>query len=145
MINVDHKTWVLIADGEKALFVENAGHRNKPDFRVRAIEVHENPPARDQAADRPGRLGDSGGPHRSAVEETDWHLIEKERFAKDLAGILYKMVHAKRFEKLVIVAPPQVLGALRKDMHKEVQAVLQAEVPKTLTNQPMDRIERLLS
>ena len=55
------------------------------------------------------------------------------------------MAHKNRFEKLVLVAPPRVLGELRQELHKEVQDRIVGEVPKTLTNHPIDRIETLLA
>lgn len=139
---IDYETWILVADGEKALFLQNKGDAEIPNFQVRRVEEHENPPDREQSASRPGRLSDSNGNHRSAVEDTDWHRLGKERFAAELADILYKMAHRKRFEKLVIVAPPQILGELRGELHKEVTDRIVGEVDKDYTNQPIDVIER---
>ena len=79
------------------------------------------------------------------MAETDWHQLAEDRFAKDLSDILYRMAHKNRFEKLVLVAPPRVLGELRQELHKEVQDRIVGEVPKTLTNHPIDRIETLLA
>ena len=45
---------------------------------------------------------------------------------------------------MVIVAPPQVLGEMRRKLHKEVVGKLVAEIPKTLTNQPVWDIEKML-
>jgi len=44
----------------------------------------------------------------------------------------------------VIVAPPQVLGEMRKKLHKEVAGKVRAEVAKTFTNQPVWDIEKML-
>ena len=44
----------------------------------------------------------------------------------------------------MLVAPPQVLGEMRDHLHKEVQDKVVAEVDKTLTNHPIDKIEALL-
>ena len=43
-----------------------------------------------------------------------------------------------------MVAPPKTLGELRKHYHKEVEKRLTAEVPKDLTNMPVEEIERVL-
>jgi protein required for attachment to host cells len=48
------------------------------------------------------------------------------------------------FDSLVVVAPPKTLGELRKHYHKEVEKRLAAEVPKDLTNMPIEEIERIL-
>jgi protein required for attachment to host cells len=92
-ITLNNNGWLVIADGEKALFLRNDGDEKFPNLTVFREMEHENPATREQAADRPGRLNDGGGSHRSAVQETDWHRIEKERFAKELAELLYKHAH----------------------------------------------------
>ncbi|MGE0502697.1 MAG: host attachment protein [Rhizobiaceae bacterium] len=143
-ITLDHDVWVLVADGEKGLFLRNEGDRQYPHLEV-VREMHEeNPPTREQGADRPGRFNDGPSAHRSAVDDTDWHRVAKERFAVEIAARLYKMAHRGDFEKLVLVAPPLVLGELRKQMHKEVEQRITGEVPKTLTNHPVYEIEKIL-
>ena len=142
---IDYKTWILVADGEKALFLENMGDGELPNFEIRRVEEQDNPPSREQGANVPGRMSDGGTGHRSAVEDTDWHQLGKERFAAEIADILYKMAHRQRFEKIVIVAPPKILGEMRQHFHKEVQAKIVGEVDKDLTNHPVDRIEKALA
>lgn len=144
MTEIAHGTWVLIADGEKALFLENVTDGADPYLRVWREEHHENPPDREQGTDRPGRFHDAGPGQKSAFSETDWHKLEKERFARDLADRLYRFAHRGDFERLVIVAPPRVLGDLRSAFHRIVAERIVAEIPKTLTNHPVDEIEALL-
>ena len=140
MAKLDTGTWVLIADGEKALILENHGDDEAPNLKVRRKEEHENPPTREQAANRPGRMSDSQG-NLSAFQDTDWHELEKERFAKELAELLYERAHKGLFDKIVLVASPNVLGDLRRELHQEVTRRVIAEIPKTLTNQPLHEIE----
>jgi protein required for attachment to host cells len=143
-IRLKHGAWIVIADGEKALFLQNKGDGLYPDLEViREIE-EENPPTRDQGSDRPGRFNDGPSPHKSAVADTDWHRVAKERFADEIAAKLYKAAHRGDFDQIVLVAPPLVLGEMRKKLHKEVADMVVAEVPKTLTNHPMPEIERIL-
>ena len=59
-------TWVLIADGEKALFLENVTDDEDPNLRVWREQDHPNPPDRQQSAGRPGRHKDSGIDSRGA-------------------------------------------------------------------------------
>lgn len=135
-------THVLIADGEKALLLENIGDAAHPHLRVARKARQEEPP---EPADRPGRFNDGPSVHRSAVEETDWHRLAKERFAEDLAGMLLGRVRAGRIGRLVLVAPPPVLGALRARLHGEVAGIVAAEIGKTLTNHPLDEVERIVA
>ncbi len=143
-VKLEHDLWVVVADGEKALFLRNEGDPDYPHLQVVRQMHDDNPPTRDQGTDRPGRMQDGRSPHRSAVEETDWHRIEKERFAKDIADSLYKMAHRGDFKRLAVVAPPMVLGELRKEFHKEVEDRVVAEVSKTLTNHTIDEMEKIL-
>jgi len=139
-----HDGWLVIADGEKALFLRNDGDEKFPNLTVFRELEHENPATHDQGTDRPGRFNDGGGTHRSAVQETDWHRLEKDRFAKDLSDRLYKHAHKGNFSELVLVAAPHVLGELRKDLHKEVQDKVVADIGKDLTNHPVHEIEKLV-
>ncbi|WP_172294376.1 host attachment family protein [Pseudoruegeria sp. HB172150] len=137
-------TWVLIADGEKALFLRNDGDEDYLNLNVVRHEEQEDPPSREQGTDRPGRMPDTGVGQRSSLDETDWHRLAKDRFADELADILYRQAHRGDFERIVLVAAPQVLGELRDKMHKEVVARVVDEIPKTLTNHPLDKVEALI-
>lgn len=137
-------TWVLVADGEKALFLKNVGDLAHPNLEVIRELQEENPPTREQGTDRPGRTNASTANRISAVDDTDWHRIAKERFADELADRLYKMAHRGDFDRLVLVAPPLVLGEMRKKLHKEVADRIVGEFAKTLTNTPVTDIEALL-
>ncbi len=134
----------MVADSEKALFLENETDGEDPYLKVVKKEAQENPPNRDQAANRPGRFNDGPSAHRSAVDDTDWHQLAKERFASDLADILYQKAHSGEFERLVIVADPSTLGQLRAELHQEVTKKVVGEVDKNLTNHPLDEIEKLV-
>lgn len=137
-------TWVLVADGEKALFLVNDGTAQNLDLRVHHEEAQDNPSDREQSANRPGRQHQSVGPGRSAYDDTDWHKLAKERFADHLAELLYERAYKGQFERIVLVAAPKVLAELRDKMHVEVTSRVVGEVPKTLTNHPIEDIEKVL-
>lgn len=137
-----HGTWVLVADGEKALFLHNLTDAEDPNLVVFREEEQDNPPTRDQGTDRPGRFNDGPSIQRSAVADTDWHWLEKERFASDLADILYLKAHRNEFERLILCASPKILGELRKELHKEVSDRVVAEADLTLTNHPVEEITK---
>ena len=132
-------THVLVADGEKALLLVNAGDAEHPHLKVARKEAQDAPL---EPTDKPGRFNDGPSVHRSAVEESDWQRLAKERFAEDLAEMLYRQAHSGRIEQLILVASPMVLGELRSRLHKAVADVVVAEIDKTLTNHPLDEIEK---
>lgn len=138
-------TWVLVADGEKALFLENVGEPGAPALEVRRMKEQENPPTRDQGTASPGRVQSSATTSSHAYEETDWHRLEKERFAQDLAETLRNMARADRYQQIVVVAPPFVLGELRTAWDNEVQSRVIAEIDKTLTNHTVTEIANIVT
>ncbi|MCK0166611.1 host attachment family protein [Jannaschia sp. S6380] len=144
MPSLKNGTMVVVTDSEKALFLVNRTDAEDPNLEIVRKDEEENPRDREQTANRRGRVQESAGSGVSAYDETDFHELQKERFAADLADKLYKMAHSGRFSSLVIVASPQVLGVLRDEMHKEVSDKVIAEIPKTLTNHPVNKIEKLV-
>ena len=141
---LDQGTFILVTDSGKALLLENITDAQDPHFEVRRKEEQENPSDREQSANRPGRKQDTGVGQRSALDDTDWHELAKERFADDIADLLYERAHRGKLGPVIIVASPQLLGDLRPKLHKEVQELIQGEIPKTLTNHPITEIERIV-
>lgn len=139
---VRHDSLVLVGDGQKALFLRNKGDTGRVKLVVEDVFERDNPPTREQGTDRPGRSVASVGTARSAMEEVDWHHLEKERFAEEVAAVLYRYAHENRFEELIVVAPPKVLGTLRKAFHPEVAGRIVTEIPKEMTSHPIPEIER---
>ena len=144
-VNVPNEALVVIGDGEKALFLRNKGSAQDLKLEVENILAQDNPATHEQGTDKPGRVFASAGTARSAMEETDWHRLGEERFAVEIADTLYRLAHANKFEALVVIAPPKVLGNLRKAFHKEVVDRITAEVPKELTSHTVPDIEKLLA
>jgi protein required for attachment to host cells len=144
-LSVPNEALVVVGDGEKALFLRNKGDPQEIKLEVEDIFGHDNPATHEQGTDKPGRAFASAGTARSAMEETDWHQLGEERFAADIANTLYRLAHANKFEALVVVAPPKVLGNLRKAFHKEVVDRITGELPNDLTSHPVPDIEKLLA
>ena len=144
MADLKNDDWIVIADGEKALFLRNLTDHENPHFEVIRKEEQENPKDIDQSANRPGHVGESAQPGGHSYDDTDWHELAKDRFAADLADILYERAHKGRFERIVICAAPGVLGELRNQLHQEVTDKVVAEIPKTLTNHPVREIEKIV-
>ncbi len=138
-------TWILVADSEKAMFLRNVGDDMDFDFEVLRKDVQDNPASRDQGSHPPGRFNDGPSVQRSAVDDTDWHRLEKARFAADLAEHLYRYAHGGRFDEIVIVAAPALLGDLRNGLHPEIRARIVAEIDKNLTHMPIDELETYLA
>ncbi|MBB4287162.1 host attachment protein [Roseospira goensis] len=130
-------TWVLVADATRARVFEATGQP----LDLARTPVHEmtaaDPPSRDIASDRPGRTFESVGDLRHAKEPpTDPHRHEKRRFAHAIAGLLERGRTTAAFDRLVIVAPPQMLGDLRDELSDPLRGLVIAEVDKDLSMLP---------
>ena len=133
------------ATAARRCVLRNEGNLLHPNLKTEQVFANDNPPNREQGTDKPGRSFASVGSRRSAMEQADWHELEEQRFAKDVADTLYALVLERNVEALVIAAPPKILAELRKSMHQEVAKRVIAEVDKNLTNQPVDEIEKVLT
>ena len=120
-IAVHNGAWVLVGDGRRALFLQNHGDPDLLDLRVVEARVDENPATRDQGSDAPGRVYGTSGAPRSAVENADWHELEKEHFAKTIAERINIAAEAGELSEIVIIAPPRVLGELRQELSPQGQ------------------------
>ena len=143
-MELPHKSVVLVADGRKMLFLRNDGDEVHPNLIVEAAEEQDNPATRDQATDSAGRASSPQGAARSSVEPTDFHQIEEDRFAAEVADMLKRRALKNDYESLIIVAPPKTLGEMRKHYHVEVSQRLKGEIDKDLTGHPIAEIEKAL-
>lgn len=143
-VRIDNGYWVVVCDGRKALILENAGDAERLNLVTRETKVAENPPTREQGTERPGRVHQSVGAERSAVEQTDWHDLVERAFLRELAGRLDRAVAAGEARAIVLVAPPRAMGALRADLSPAVRAAVKAEIVKDYVGQPVSEIEKHL-
>jgi len=145
-LRIPHDAFVFVGDGTKGLFMRNAGDAKLPDFKVEQVFADENPRTREQGTDRPGRAFKRAGTNtRSSMETTDWHELEKHRFAHQVAAAMEQLVRNRGVKALVLVAPPRTLADLRQAFHPDVKSRILAEVNKDLTKHPVWDIEKHLT
>ncbi len=102
-----------------------------------------NPPTHEQGTDRPGRgFKRAATNRRSSMEETDWHKLEKHRFAEHVASAMERLVRRDDVKAVIIVAPPRTLADLRHALHPDVKSRITAEIDKDLTKHPIADIEK---
>jgi protein required for attachment to host cells len=63
------------------------------------------------------------------------------KFAKIIIHDLSKALSAKRFDRLILIAGPHMLGLLRSYTGNALHGAIVGELPKDLSNQPMDAVE----
>ena len=135
---------VFVTDGRKMLFLRNHGDENQLDLRTEAHDEREDRKDREIRSDGPGTQKQSFGYGRPAMEETDFHQQDEDRWVKDAADRLKQRALRNDYDALVIVAPPKALGVLRKELHKEVERRVVATFNKEMTDRPIPDIEDLL-
>ena len=64
--------WILVCDGARALILENIGDEKFPNLRTREAFEEQHGSTRELGSDAPGRVHQSFGSARSAVEQTDY-------------------------------------------------------------------------
>ena len=166
-MRVPHNTVVVVADGRKMLLLRNEGDADHLNLQVEAKEFHPNPKDSDQKSDAAGRVfstqsgpgappiaqggsmhalggGAQFAPSRGSMEEPDYHQLEEDRFAAEIADMLRERVLANGIESLIVAAPARTLGELRKHYHKAVEAKLAGEIAKDLTGHTVPQIEQAL-
>lgn len=122
-------TMVVVADGEGARVFRNVGDANSLTLQQQDLLELMN-------------MNDDG-PSSSPPEATG-KQIDEATFAKQLALRLNEGALKNRYAHLVLIADPQTLGLMRPLLHKEVQDRMVGEIAKTLTNSPLEDIQRAL-
>ncbi len=135
---------VLVTDGRKTLFFRNHGDVNQIDLRIEAHDQRQDASDGEMKTDAPGTSFQSFSPGRSSYEETDFHQLEEDRWAKSAAEEVNKRALANDFDALAIIAPPKTLGELRKKLHKQAARRVVCEIAKEMTGHPIPDIEALL-
>lgn len=136
-------TKVIVADSEKYLILNNQGDEIKMDLRVFESAERENPPARAQGTDRPGRLVSPSG-QKSSVANSDWHELEKELAARDLAQRINGLASETDVNSIIVVTDAHTLGLLRPQLTPETSRKVIQEIEKDLTNHTVLEIENIL-
>lgn len=137
-------TIAMVVDGSRMLLLRNDGDAVTPDLKVIEHRAFDNPANRDLLSDAPG-VGSIGmGPGHSTYGEADPHQQNEDRFAADAAKALAEAA-ANSEGDLIVVAPPETLGVLRRHYDRTVKARLLAEIAKDLTKHPVPEITRLIA
>jgi protein required for attachment to host cells len=142
--------WIVVADSGRARLFSLA----EP-MHVWA-QVHELEHEESREPSRAGRTTDAAGrTHqgtgwrgvRSAFDpHTPPDRIEHAKFAEEIAEYLEQALSEKKFDNLVLVAPPNFLGLLREKLGKHAAARVQACLNKDLVMlEERDIRERVLA
>ena len=122
------ETLVAIADGEKFLLFRSTGNQQ---------HNHLEPAGHPKVS---GSNHSGGSRHGSSASNPDEKQDAEDMHAAATADWLNQEALGNRFEHAVIIAPPKMLGELRKHYHKVLEAKILKEISKDLTGQSRDAI-----
>jgi protein required for attachment to host cells len=148
-------TWIIAADESRARVLQVTGQEEH----LTEIEDLVNPSGRAQNRElqtdaeprfsghgglgKPGSFPTSGPPSDREAQGAVDHSVNV--FAREVGRYLDKARTEHRYDQLVLVAPPKFLGALRKELHKEVEKLVAEELPKDLSWFNARDLQRYLS
>lgn len=140
-----NRTWILVADAAHARLFE-VPHPGEP-FQFR--EEFDNPAGRAKGRDfllkEDGAIQhQEGSVFRSSMEPLSMKKVEARRFAHSLAQMLDKSVARHQFERLILVAAPEFLGMLRKELSQNVENTLLDSIPRDYGRSNARELETLL-
>jgi protein required for attachment to host cells len=144
-VKIEQGEWVIVCDGAKALFLQNAGDSKFPNLQTREVMEQEVPPTSELGTDKPGRSHSSVGPGRSAVQQTDFHTQQEEEFLRSIMAKLDAAAKAGQMKAIILVAPPRALGVLRQHYTHALKQAIRDEVQKDYVKMPIYEIEKHLA
>lgn len=138
-------TWVLVADSSAARFF-SAETRNGA---LQEFETMAHPQGRmheqELTSDLPGRAFDSAGQGRHAMATS---VSPREQavlgFADRIADYLDQGCNSNKYSQLIVVAPPEFLGTLRKKFSANVKRMIVLELDKNLEQQTAEQVRQQL-
>lgn len=138
-------TWIVIADGSRARIVVPREGGKGFDIVSETASEEAHAPSREIGSDRPGRTQESGYSARHGIEpRQDPHEERKAAFIRNLAVRLNQAAAQKRFDGLILFAPPRCLGELRDALDDGARGKIKAATPKDLTKLPLGELPRHL-
>ncbi len=142
-MRIDHDALVMVVDGGKMLLFRNEGDADYPHLIVEAAQENVNPADQEQRTDARGRAFASVGSARSAMGETDFHDLAEEPLCRRCGRAAQSTGACEQvFERLIVVAPPTVLGEMRKHYNKALGRAWSARSRKDLTGHPVRQTSR---
>jgi protein required for attachment to host cells len=139
------ETWVLVADAQLADIYSQTEPGGVLDIVERLTNDEARAHERDLVADKPGRAFDSAGQGRHSMEPghtAKQHL--RGVFAHRIVNSLAAARADHRFEQLIIVAAPAMLGELRAHLDAPTAACVVAEYSKELAGQDAAAVAKLI-
>ena len=128
--------WILVANASRAKLFATDERAERWELREEFLHPESRMPSRELLGhfDK----GNAGTKHKPEPEEQPdaRQDLEHERFARDLAHRLERGLNDHAYDRLVVAAPPEFLGRLRKAISPRVHQRLMLDMRADYVNLP---------
>ncbi len=126
-------TWILVSNSSKAKLYANDG----PKKGLKLVKEFSHPQSREKGSnlitDRPGHYKSARSARGAFSQQTDPRDQEKARFAHELSAALEQGRTGRKYQCLILAAPPDFLGTLNSILGDKVRALVSAAISKDYT------------
>lgn len=138
-------TWIIVADSARARFFLMES-RNLPLTELDNIVHTEGRMLQGSVvSDREGKLAGHGNSGYSFEPPTDFKQHELEIFVKRIAEKLEQARVNDSYQKLILIAPPALLGKLRQALNPHILEMISHSIDKNCVSENADEIlERII-
>lgn len=123
-------TWVIAIDGKEARFFARSNGNGLDKINV----ITAPQPDAERGRHVLGRVFESATPARHTVEPTKENEEEVSAYTSQIANYLENAANNNEFDRLVISAPPKLLGSTRKYFGKRIKEKIMFETHKDFAN-----------
>lgn len=132
---------IVVADEREANFFDLGNAQAAPQARGALHNEAAAQPDRELETDRAGRrFGGTDGNRHAVDGERSTQRHETEQFAREVARTLDGARVRHEFDRLVLIAPPRMLGLLRDALPTTCRSVVTAEVAKDFVHHGVETI-----
>jgi protein required for attachment to host cells len=138
-------TYVLVIDGGQAKVFRNDGPgRGLETVADMAWQREGGHHARDLGRDRPGRGFAKASAHaRHAYDPKEkLNRADERAFFSRVVAAMEVAQHQRKFDRLVVVAPPRVLGEIRGLLPEALGRAVLGEVKRDLVHAPLEDVTK---
>ena len=141
---VTHDALILALDGARMSLFRNRGGLSELQLELLAKQERKTPSTAELGNDKPGRNFQSSGKARGAYETTNLHQQAEDEFTLEMAELLiFQMNDGDR--QAIMIAPPHVLGLMRKHLPNDIRQRLIAEIDKDYAGRTALEVADLLA
>jgi protein required for attachment to host cells len=133
------RTLIVVAAEGGARFLSAVAHR--PLRELPMLTPDES--GRDAAEPGRGRDGSGAGQH-SYEPRTSARRLRREDFAGQVLEAAATIYESEEYDRVILVAPPKMLGALRDELPEPMARNVIAEIDADLLKVPLDEVGRHL-